>query len=65
MKKHMPNNNNKLEEQIMIHIIKLIHYQTFMILGYMLNMIIDLVKLQRNGLTILVKQELAVEVYLI
>lgn len=61
----MLSNNNKLEEQIMIHIIKLTHYQIFMILEYMLNMITDLVKLQRNGLTILVKQELVVEVYLI
>lgn len=61
----MLNNNNKLEEQIMIHIIKLTHYQIFMILEYMPNMIIDLVKLQRNGLIILVKQELVVEVYLI
>lgn len=55
MKKHMLNNNNKLKEQIMIHIIKHIHYQIFMIWDYMLNMITDLDKLRKNGLIILVE----------
>jgi hypothetical protein len=65
MKNHMLSNSNKVEEQIMIHIIKLTHYQISMILEYMPNMIISLVKLQRNGLKILVKQEIVEEVYLI